>query len=275
LPPALIDIGVNLAHGSYDADRPQVIERALAAGIGRMVVTGSSLESTRNAIALVHEYPQILRATAGVHPHHASDLTAEQLPELKTLMRDDAVDAAGECGLDHYRNYSPHDAQERALRWQLELAVELSRPVFLHQRDAHPDFMRILGDYLHGHGNSSGSGIPAVVVHCFTGTRAELDDYLAAGFSIGITGWIADERRGQHLKELVRAIPEDRLMLETDGPYLLPRDLRPKPASRRNEPMYLAHVLQAVARARDEEPARVAAATTRNAARFFGWKETI
>lgn len=263
---SLVDIGINLAHDSYDADRAAVIERARAAGVAQMVVTGSSLESSRRAIELARGYPGTLRATAGVHPHHASDLAAAQLPELEELLRSPEVGAAGECGLDYFRNFSPPEAQRRAFRWQLELAVRLRRPVFLHQRDAHADFLAIAGDYL--------GQLPAAVAHCFTGTAQELDECLAAGMSIGITGWICDERRGRHLKELVKHIPLDRLMLETDGPYLLPRDIHPKPATRRNEPMYLPHVLSAVASARGEDPALVAAATSRNARRFFGWPST-
>jgi TatD DNase family protein len=265
--PQLVDIGINLAHDSYDHDRSNVIGRARAAGVAQMVVTGSSLESTRQAIELVRQYPDLLRATAGVHPHHASDLAESQLPELEALMRAPEIAAAGECGLDFFRNFSPHAAQERAFRWQLELAARSRRPVFLHQRDAHPDFMRILREYL--------PALPGAVAHCFTGNERELEECLAAGLSIGITGWICDERRGAHLKALVPRIPLERLMLETDGPYLLPRDLERKPAGRRNEPMYLPHVLKAVAQARDEDPEAIAVATTANARRFFGLPETV
>jgi TatD DNase family protein len=262
---SLIDIGVNLAHDSYDADRAEVVARARDAGVTQMIVTGSSLESTRRAIELVREHAGVLRATAGVHPHHASELSAAQLPELERLMRAPEVAAAGECGLDYFRNFSPHEAQERAFRWQLELAVKTGRPVFLHQRDAHDAFMRILRDYR--------SHLGGGVAHCFTGNERELGDCLDAGLSIGITGWICDERRGAHLKALVARIPADRLMLETDGPYLLPRDLVPRPSNRRNEPMYLAHVLRTVAQARGEPEQAVAEATTRNARRFFGLEQ--
>lgn len=261
----IIDIGINLAHDSFDADRADVLSRARAAGVVQMVVTGSSLQSTRQAIELARAHPAVVRATAGVHPHHASEFTAAQLPELEQLMRSPEVGAAGECGLDYFRNFSPHDAQERAFRWQLELAVKTGRPVFLHQRDAHPQFMQILREYL--------PELKGGVAHCFTGNERELEDCLAAGLSIGITGWICDERRGAHLKALVARIPADRLMLETDGPYLLPRDLLPRPASRRNEPKYLAHVLKAVAQARGETEQAVAGITTANARRFFGLQE--
>jgi TatD DNase family protein len=263
--PPLVDIGINLAHDSYDADRDQVLARARAAGVVQLVVTGSSIDSTRRAIDLVRSHPGVLRATAGVHPHHAGDLGAQHIPELRELMQAPEVGAAGECGLDYFRNFSSHADQLRAFRWQLELAAGLRRPVFLHQRDAHEDFMAVLREFL--------PQLPAAVAHCFTGNARELDDYLEAGLHIGITGWISDERRGRHLPALVRRIPADRLMLETDGPYLLPRNIEPRPATRRNEPMYLVHVCKAVAAARDEDPASVAAATTANARRFFGFED--
>jgi TatD DNase family protein len=259
----LVDIGINLAHDSYDRDRGEVIERARAAGVTHLIVTGSSLESTRRAIELSREYPQVVRATAGVHPHHAAQLAATDLPELRRLLMTDQVCAAGECGLDYFRNFSPRTDQERAFRWQLELAVECRKPAFLHQRDAHADFCAMLRDFL--------PQLPGAVAHCFTGDARELDDCLALGLYIGITGWICDERRGQHLKELVARIPPDRLLLETDGPYLLPRDLVPKPSSRRNEPCFLPHILEAVARHRGESAVTVARATTENSRRLFGW----
>jgi len=258
----LVDIGINLAHDSYDADRDAVLARAREAGVTQMVVTGSSLESTRRAIGLTRQYPGVLCATAGVHPHHAAGLHEDELPQLEELMRAPEVRAAGECGLDYFRNFAAHNAQQRAFQWQLELAARTGRPVFLHQRDAHADFMAILREHL--------PRLRGGVAHCFTGDERELRDCLDAGLAIGITGWICDERRGAHLKTLVRLIPAERLMLETDGPYLLPRDLVPRPASRRNEPMYLPHVLKTVAEARGESEAQVAAATTRNARRFFG-----
>ncbi len=266
--PALVDIGINLAHDSYDDDRAQVIERAQASGVQYMLITGSDLASTRAAIELVRERPLALRATAGVHPHHASGLTDRQLPELEALMRLPQVCAAGECGLDYFRNFSPATDQARAFHWQLELAVRTGRPVFLHQRDAHADFVRILREYLP---SANKPGLAGGVAHCFTGSAAEAEEYLSLGLYIGITGWLCDERRGAHLKEVVTRIPIDRLLIETDAPYLLPRDLPVKPASRRNEPMYLPHILGTIAKARGEDFPTLAQATTANAARLFGW----
>jgi TatD DNase family protein len=263
LPPPLVDIGLNLAHDSFDHDRDQVVANAAAAGVHHMVVTGSTLESTRAAIELVRSAPAVFRCTAGVHPHHASALHEEHLPRLRELLAAPEVGAAGECGLDYFRNFSSHADQERAFRWQLELAVEAGKPVFLHQRDGHDAFVAILRDYR--------PRLAGGVAHCFTGEARELRDYLDLGLAIGVTGWICDERRGQHLRELVRLIPLDRLMVETDAPYLLPRDLSPKPSHRRNEPKYLPHIVKVIAACRGEPFAGVAAASTRNALQFFGF----
>jgi len=263
LPPTLVDIGLNLAHDSFDHDRPEVIANAMAAGVRHMVITGSTLQSTQRAIEIARADPIAFRATAGVHPHHAVDLRQDDLPRLRELLAAPEVGAAGECGLDYFRNYSSHEHQERAFRWQLELAVESGKPVFLHQRDGHDAFVAILKDYL--------PRLAGGVAHCFTGDRRELRDYLELGLSVGITGWICDERRGQHLRELVRDIPLDRLLVETDAPYLLPRDLLPKPSHRRNEPKYLPHIVKLIAACRGEPFAEVAAAATRNALQFFGF----
>jgi TatD DNase family protein len=257
---ALIDIGINLAHDSYDADRDAVIARARAAGVSQMVVTGSTLASTAQAIALARAHPGRLFATAGVHPHHALELGAERLAELEELARHPEVVAVGECGLDYFRDFSPREAQRQAFHRQLELALRIGKPVFLHQRDAHPDFAAILTEHAaHWRG----------VAHCFTGAAPELDKYLQLGLAIGITGWICDERRGAHLAALMPQVPAERLLLETDGPYLLPRDLKPRPASRRNEPAYLPQVAAAVARARGEPLESLARSSTAAARELF------
>jgi TatD DNase family protein len=257
----LIDIGINLGHDSYDADREAVVAAARAAGVVQLVVTGSSLESSRTAAAYARASQGAIYATAGIHPHHASELDDAALAGLRDLLAETQVVAVGECGLDYFRNYSPYADQRRAFERQLALAAECGKPLFLHQRDAHRDFSAML--------HAQGRGLRGVA-HCFTGGEAELDDYLALGLHIGITGWICDERRGQHLHALVRRIPVGRLLLETDGPYLLPRDLEPRPASRRNEPRHLVHILRTVARLREESPEQCAAHTTAAARTLFG-----
>jgi len=256
----LIDIGVNLAHDSFDADRDSILQRAAQAGVAQMIVTGSSEESTRKAIELSAAHRNVLFATAGVHPHHAADVTTDTLPALQELARHEHVVAVGECGLDYFRDLSPRDLQRRAFGWQLEIAIATGKPVFLHQRDAHDDFIAILREHRVTRG----------VAHCFTGTEAERDAYLELGLHIGITGWINDERRGLHLREVVKGIPADRLMIESDAPYLLPRDIRPAPKTRRNEPAYLSFVARAIAAARGETAEAVAQASTDAARKFFG-----
>jgi TatD DNase family protein len=258
----LIDIGSNLTHDSFAADRDAVMARALQAGVRRQIITGADLPGSHQAAALAAQHPASLWSTAGVHPHHAQSFAGSQRAELIDLLRLKQVVAVGECGLDYFRNLSPPDAQRAAFVAQLELAAQLGKPVFLHQRDAHGDFIAILRDFagtLHGG-----------VAHCFTGGAAELQAYLALGLYIGITGWACDERRGLELRDSIPRIPLDKLLIETDAPYLLPRDLNPKPKSRRNEPGYLPHIAATVAHLRGESLETIGAATTRNAAALFG-----
>lgn len=157
-------------------------------------------------------------------------MVGETAATLRRLAENDRVVAIGECGLDFNRNFSAPEQQEYAFNAQLALAAELSLPVYLHCREAHERFIAILAPWL--------PQLPASVLHCFTGTREELEACLAMGLSIGITGWVCDERRGQALRELMPLIPAERLLLETDAPWLLPRDMHPRPASRRNEPCF-------------------------------------
>jgi TatD DNase family protein len=254
----LVDVGANLTHASFRGDLEAVLARARAAGVATIVVTGTSVEESRRAAALAEAHG--LYATAGVHPHHARECDAATIPALRAIVAQPRVVALGECGLDFNRNYSPHPDQEKWFVAQLELAAELGKPLFLHSRDAHPRIAGILRHHKVG----------KAVAHCFTGEAAELRAYLELGLYIGITGWICDERRGRHLVELVKEVPQDRLLLETDAPYLTPRDLHPQPRARRNEPAFLPHVARAVARARGEPVEVLAAATTRNARELFG-----
>lgn len=260
--PPLIDIGANLTHASFDADRAAVLERAAAAGVERLVVTGTTVAASRQALGLAHSRRGVLFATAGVHPHHAAELDADGVDALRALLDDEAVVAVGECGLDFFRNFSPPDAQQRAFAAQLELAADTGLPVFLHQRDAHDAFVAQLG--------AARDTLSGGVAHCFTGGPAELADYLELGLHIGVTGWVCDERRGDALREALPRIPLDKLLLETDAPYLLPRDYRPAPKARRNEPALLAHVLERVAELVGRPADEVARITTANAERLFG-----
>jgi TatD DNase family protein len=260
----LIDIGANLTHTSFRDDVEVVLARAREAGVRRMVVTGTSVEESRNAAALCAAHGDFLFSTAGVHPHHARDCNAGTIDELRQMAEDPRIVAIGECGLDFNRNYSPHPDQEKWFVAQLELGMALGKPLFLHSRDAHPRFSQIVRSLRP----------EKAVAHCFTGEREELHAYLDLGLYIGVTGWICDERRGRHLMELVRDIPRERLLLETDSPYLTPRDLHPQPKARRNEPAFLPHIARAVARALGRPVEDIAHETTRNATAFFGLDES-
>lgn len=256
----MFDIGVNLTSPQFSRDRDEVVSRAQAAGVTGMLLTGTNLHESAQAQQMARRYSGCW-STAGVHPHDSSTWTESVAAAVFALAREQEVVAIGECGLDFNRNFSTPQEQEHAFSAQLAIAAELEMPLFLHCRDAHHRFIELLKPWL--------SKVPAAVVHCFTGNRQELEEYLSLGLYVGITGWICDERRGQELRELVPLIPADKLLLETDAPYLLPRDLTPKPASRRNEPALLAHILQQVALLRGEDAAGLGEITQQNANRLL------
>jgi TatD DNase family protein len=257
----LMDIGLNLTHESFAADREEVIAQAERVGVRRFLITGTSVASSVQALELAHRWPFKLYSTAGIHPHCASGFDQHSIDALRDLLTSGAVVAVGECGLDFFRNFSPREAQELAFRAQLTLAAESGVPVFLHQRDAHETFVRMLQPLR--------KDLCGGVAHCFTGGVAELEAYLELGLHIGITGWLCDERRGAALREALPRIPLDRLLLETDAPYLLPRDLQDPPRNRRNEPRYLPHILERTAELCGRSVEDVAAATTANAELLF------
>ncbi len=257
----LIDIGANLTNKSFRGDLSEVIDRSRAAGVETIVVTGTTVAGSEEALELARSQPGDLHCTAGVHPHHAKDFDERARDTLSALSAEPEVVSLGECGLDYDRDFSPRPDQLRAFETQLVMAARLSMPVFLHERSAHADFAAILREHR--------KSLPAVVVHCFTGTAGELDSYLELDAHIGVTGWICDERRGMHLRDIVGRIPANRLMIETDAPYLLPRTIRPKPSSRRNEPAFLPYVLDVVAKAVGRPADRVAVETTATARAFF------
>jgi TatD DNase family protein len=269
----LIDIGVNLMAPSYDRDREGVIEAAARAGVSPLVITGSDEQSSRNALVYAAGYNgqkpgkelKALYATAGVHPHQAKTCGKGTVDTLRQLAVEMGAVAIGECGLDYNRDFSPREVQRKWFIKQIELAAELSLPLFLHGRDAFDDFSGILREYA--------GAVSAMVVHCFTGTGEELAACLSLGCHIGITGWICDERRGRHLGELVKMIPPDKLMVETDGPYLLPRDLPVKVRGKRNESRFLPHIAAAIAGHLGKDPRQLAAETFANTKKFFALQE--
>lgn len=260
----LTDIGVNLTDSAFDADREAVIADAVTAGVTRLLITGTNVDDSEQALSLCQQHPGQLFCTAGVHPHYSKTFTSEGRATLTALLKHPEVVAVGETGLDFNRNASPPAQQINSFEQHLELASEAALPLFLHERDAHQqqlEMLRLHHDDLHG-----------AVAHCFTGNREALYNYLDLDLYIGITGWICDERRGLELLNLVKDIPADRLLLETDAPYLLPRNLKPKPKSRRNLPAYLPHILNEVAKARGEDPQSLAQQTQQNNQRLFGFR---
>lgn len=257
----MIDIGINLTNKRFDKDLALVIENAKLAGVNALMVTGTSLDESQLALELCLQHPGYLYCTAGIHPHDAKTFNSDSLKLLRQLAANEQVKAIGECGLDFNRNFSTPAEQELAFVQQLELAVELQLPVFMHERDANTRFIELLKPYM--------TQLPQAVLHCFTGSKKELESCLSLGLHIGITGWICDERRGTELIDLVKIIPADRLMIETDGPYLLPRSMRPKPKSSRNEPKYLPYIAQTIANARGESLKQLVQQTEQNSKLFF------
>jgi TatD DNase family protein len=258
----LIDIGANLTSSRFAQDLADVVANAQTENIVHAIVTGTSLEESRAALELVKQYPEFLSCTAGVHPHVASRWNTDAESEVRELLTSTSAVAVGECGLDFNRDFSPRDQQEKCFAAQLEIAATLSKPVFLHERDAHGRFAAVLKNYR--------DHLSGAVVHCFTGTKKELFTYLDLDCHIGITGWVCDERRGDDLREAVRHLPLNRLMLETDAPYLTPRTIKPRPPKGRNEPKYLPYVLEALSELREESAETIAAQALKNTREFFG-----
>jgi len=261
----LIDVGVNLTNKRFDKDRTAIILRAKELGVSRLIITGTSIEASQQALQLCQDYqqqfPDTLYATAGVHPHDADGVSDDYLEQLAQLASQVEIKAIGECGLDFNRNFSAPEQQLKVFKAQISLASELNMPLFLHQRDAFQPWFEALKPFI--------SKIPAMVAHCFTGNRQELEQCLSAGMYIGITGWLCDERRGQELRDIVNLIPLNRLLIETDAPYLTPRTIRPRPKSSRNEPSYLSFVVEELAKLTAIDPQEIACQTSINAEKVF------
>ncbi|GGJ30421.1 TatD family hydrolase [Deinococcus roseus] len=253
----MIDIGINLAHRRFEKDLPQVIERAFQEGVELLVVTGTSLSSSQKALQISQQHGLV--CTAGIHPHEARTHTPEIHHKLESLLQHPEVVAVGECGLDFDRNFSRPEDQERCFAAQLELAIQHQLPLFTHERAAHQKFLEML--------KSAGAQLPSTVVHCFTGNTQQLRAYLDLGCWIGITGWITDLKRGQDLREALKYLPLDRLLVETDAPFLTPKNLPFR--TDRNEPAYLPLVVREIARLLKKPETEIARITHQNAEQFF------
>lgn len=253
------DGGVNLTNARFTEQLEQTIAAAEQAGVVRMVVIGTNLAHSAAAIQLCQRYPKQLLATVGIHPHDAEAAPADFLAQLRDLSHHPSVCAIGECGLDFNRNFSTPESQRRVFESQLQLAAERQLPVYLHERDALAEQAALLQRY--------GGAIPKLFTHCFTGGPEQLAVYQQLDCYIGVTGWVCDERRGEALQRAVPLIAADRLILETDAPYLLPRTIRPRPRS--NLPSYLPAIAEQVAQLRQQPLAELAEQVWGNATDLF------
>lgn len=264
--PKYIDIGINLTSKQFKNDTVSVIQKAIIAGVQQMILTGTNVSNSQQAGALAQQYPGVLYATAGIHPHDAKHFNNESIAALRQLLQQANVVSAGECGLDFDRDFSPRPMQEKCYEAQLQLAGEIKKPVFIHERAAFERFNAITDNFL--------AALSKAVVHCFTGTLQEAKTYLDKGFYLGFTGAISDTKRFAHLQEVVAYTPLDRMMIETDAPFMLtknvPKHLLTPHQERRNEPAYLPFVAASIAQIKSIAVNEVAEQTTMNAKLFFG-----
>jgi len=258
----LVDSHCHLDLPQFDADRDAVIARMAESGVRYAVNPGVDLPSSRAAVALALRQRECIYAAVGIHPHEAKTLDAVALKELEQLATSPRVVAVGEIGLDYYRDLSPRDVQRRAFVAQLELAAELDLPVIVHDREAHDDVLALLSDW---HSTLDIRRSTLGVLHSFSGDVAMAEQVVALGFFIGVSGPVT-YRNADRLRDVVRAVPLDRLLIETDAPYLTPLPRR----GQRNEPAYVSIVAQAVADVRGVTLEQVAAQTTANACVLFG-----
>lgn len=256
--PRWFDTGVNLFSERFTQDRDAVVQRAKQNQISELLLISSDLaESYQN-----RDYCQTttsLYCTAGVHPHQAGAVTDGWIEALQQLLAHPSVVAVGECGLDFNRNFSTPEQQIQVFELQLDLAMQHQKPVYLHERDAFSTQISLLQKH---------PGLTGIA-HCFTGDRSELKAYLDLGLYIGITGWVCDEKRGQSLMDAIRYIPLDRLILETDSPFLLPKTMVPKPKSSRNEPIYLPEIAAQFARLTGHDLNDIASNSRKNSLGLF------
>ena len=263
--PSLFDIGVNLTSGSFKERSLEVLSRASSVGVNALIAIASDEDESKLLSALPPITSPQVWITAGIHPHQAKSFDRKSLGVIEQCFMSDRCVAIGECGLDYNRMYSPKQVQLQTFEAQARLARNLDAPLYLHERDAHTDFVSILRAT---HPQSPVDG----VIHCFTGDRARLKTYLELGLYVGITGWVCDERRGEALRDALRYIPEDRLLLETDAPYLRPRSYKGPLRVKGNEPCLLPHIAEAVAGLLGRSITSLANSTTRNARRLFRLK---
>tara|TARA_Y100000817_G_C16785606_1_gene512655 strand:+ start:45 stop:842 length:798 start_codon:yes stop_codon:yes gene_type:complete len=261
--PSFIDIGVNLTHKQLYDDLQTVVENMVDANIQKAIITSSTIDETNVALEIIKKYPEKFYTTVGYHPHNAKDFLKSDINKMKDLLENSYVVAVGECGLDYYREYSSKEAQISCFEKHLDLASQTEAPLFLHERHAFEDFYEMLKSY--------SDKLNKYVVHCFTGDKNQLIKYLDLGAFIGLTGWITDHERGSHLHEIVKYIPHDRLLIETDAPYLIPHNIKFKHDGI-NQPAYLKYVAEAIAKHMGLDIKYLSNITINNTKEFFNIK---
>jgi TatD DNase family protein len=257
----LFDIACNFSSDRFEKDLNEVIKRAKDNNVTKFLLVSASLKDSEKVNKIYQDNKDSCFLTIGAHPHHANEFNSSSPSEMKRLIDEYKPHSVGETGLDFFRNISSYEEQLFAFEEQIRIAIETNLPLFLHQRDAHDDFVKIISKYK--------NDISKAVVHCFTGTQKELDDYLEMEFSIGLTGWICDERRNIDLRKSLKNIPLDKLMIETDCPYLIPRNLNNKPKNNRNEPAYLPHIANEIALLINLDKDKLIDITYKNSINFF------
>ena len=258
--PSFIDIGVNLTHNQLFDNLETVIRNMINANVTKGIITSSCIDETHKALDIIDKYPDTFYTTVGFHPHNAKEFKESSISIIKKLLNNKYVVAIGECGLDFYREYSTKYEQVNCFEHHLSLASETKKPLFLHERDAFNDFYNMLKNHC--------DNLQNFVVHCFTGNKSNLKKYLDLGAYIGLTGWLTDSNRGSHLKDIIKLIPHDRIMIETDAPYLIPHNINFKHDGT-NQPAYLPYVAEAVALSMGLEINYLSTITVENTKRFF------
>lgn len=258
----LVDTHAHLDMSEFDTDRADVIRRAAESGIGRIITVGVDLESSRQAVHLAENNADIF-ATAGIHPHTAGEASESDLSAIIDLARHERIVAIGEIGLDYYRDYSPRDRQLDVLQQQLDAAARLELPVIIHSRQAHDDMLDILGEWS---SRCPATDRPRGVIHCYMGDGETARRYLDMGFFLSLAGYISYPNPPV-THQVIREMPADRLMVETDCPFQTPQAHR----GQRNEPSYVRLTAQTLADIRGVPLNDIARDTTSNARRLFQW----
>jgi TatD DNase family protein len=257
----LADSCFNINHESFKNDLGDILDAANNVGVGYFFCPASKEKEIVDLINLSESYQKNIFCSVGIHPHYASDLKPSTIQNLQKYLGNEHVRAIGEIGLDYYRNFQSPEIQKKCFNAFLELASTHQYPLFLHHREAFDDFYPMIKNCI--------GEVPESIVHCFTGTKSELKKFLDLGLYIGITGWVCDPKRGADLREIIKYIPLDRLLIETDAPYLVPKNMVNKPRNNRNEPLFLEHIATNISELLNIDKALLAEETTKNFKKLF------